>query len=238
MDHMSEATDTHDFVREFFKRWPRLYYALMYLVGPVLFVGLSSRVFLRRYPKEGKTLNIGSGARVLAPDVINVDIVKYENVAVIANATTLPFESASVARIISDNVLEHVIEPEKAVAEAARVLMVGGYFYISTPFMYPFHSSPNDYTRWTAQGLRSLMERHRFAVVEYGVRAGPFSVLILWTSYFIASLLCFGSARTYILILNGVMILLFPIKVLDVLFVRLPFMENMTSVFYIVGRRK
>lgn len=233
-----EHNEQGDFLREFFKRWPGFYYAAVILFGPVWFVGLSALGFLKRYAYPGTTLNVGSGPRVLAPDVINIDVTKYPHVAIIADATKLPFEDASVARIVSDNVLEHVELPEAAVSEAARVLLPGGYFYVSTPFLYPFHSSPHDYTRWTGLGLKSLLSRHGFEIVQFGVRAGPFSVLVLWLSYFIASLLCFGSARVYTLVLNVVMVFLFPLKFLDALFAHLPFMDQMTSVFYIVGKKK
>jgi SAM-dependent methyltransferase len=226
-----------DFLREFFKRWPRFYYFAMLVFGPVFFVNLSAKKFLKKYPKEGTTLNVGSGPRVLAEGVINVDITPYDHVEVVADAGALPFESGTVSRIVSDNVLEHVELGEEAVAEAARVMMPGGYLYVSTPFMYPFHSSPHDYTRWTMLGLRRLLERNGFDIVESGVCAGPFSVLVLWKAYFAASLLCFGNTRAYTLILNIMLVLLFPIKFLDILFAHLPFAENMTSVFYIVGRK-
>ena len=108
--NMSESKPG-DFVREFFKRWPRFYYFIALVFGPVWFVNLSARSFLAKYPKEGKTLNVGSGPKVISPDVVNVDITPYENVFVVAEAANLPFENSSIARIIYDNVLEHVRLP-------------------------------------------------------------------------------------------------------------------------------
>ncbi len=230
-------TEHKDFLREFFKQWPGLYYFIMVVLGPVYFVNLSGKSFLGKYPREGKTINVGSGARVLKKGVVNIDIEKYEHVDVVAPATRIPFADGEVARAVYDNVLEHVALAEDAVSEASRVIAPGGYIYISTPFMYPFHSSPDDFMRWTLPGLRSLLSRNGFSVLEDGVRAGPFSVLILWKSYLIASLLCFGNRQAYTLIQNIVMILMFPIKILDAVFARLPYMEHLTSVFYIVGRR-
>lgn len=227
-----------DFIREFFKRWPRLYYCVAVIFGPVWFVNVSAKSFLMKYPKEGKTLNVGSGPKVISPDVINVDITPYENVSVIAEATDLPFEDSSIARIICDNVLEHVEQPEKAVAEASRVIMPGGYIYVSTPFLYPFHSSPSDFMRWTDEGMNILLARHGFDVVEHGVRTGPFSVLILWLCYFLASLLCFGSRRLYWFIVNISLFIFFPIKLFDILASRLPFSHNLTSVLYFVAKKK
>lgn len=229
---------TGDFIREFFKRWPRLYYFVALVLGPVWFVNLSSVAFLKKYQKSGTTLNVGSGPKNIGTGVVNVDIAKYQNVSIVAEAAHLPFEAGSVARIVCDNVLEHVAEPEPAVAEAARVLVPGGYYYVSTPFLYPFHSSPHDFTRWTLGGMAALLERHGFRVIEKGVRAGPFSVLIVWLAYMCASLLSFGNTRLYWLIVNVVMILLFPIKILDACAAYLPHIDNMTSVIYVVAEKK
>jgi SAM-dependent methyltransferase len=227
-----------DIVREFFKRWPRMYYIAVQVLGPVLFVGLSPRAFLKKYHGNGITLNVGSGPRVLAPGVINVDLIAYEHTDVVADVAALPFEDGSVSRVVSDQMLEHIERPENAVAEISRILEAGGYFYLSTPFVYPFHASPYDYTRWTVEGLKSLLTRHEIEVLEYGLRGGPFSVLILWLAYLLASLLCFGNKRIHTVILNVVIVLCFPIKILDIVAARLPFMSEFTSVLYIVGRKQ
>lgn len=229
--------DRRDFVREFFKRWPRFYYCAMVIFGPVLFVNLSPRGFLKKYYKEGKTLNIGSGPRLLAPDIINVDIAPYEHVAVVADAAKLPFADSSIGRIVYDTVLEHVERPEETLAEAARVVSPGGYVYISAPFMYPFHSSPSDYTRWSDEGMKGLLNRHHFRVVEEGVRGGPVSILVLWFAYFFASLLCLGSSRLYTIIANVVLVVLFPVKIIDLVAARLPFAERFASILYFVGKK-
>lgn len=224
-----------DGIREFFKRWPQFYYWAVCVLGPVLFVGLSPRGFLRKYPKEGIVLNVGSGPRILAPEVVNIDVVRYEGVSVIADATKLPFEEVSVARIVCDNVLEHVDQPEEALREFGRVLHMGGYLYIATPFVYPFHSSPSDHTRWTEVGLQKLLVRHGFSVVASGARGGPVAVLILWIAHMLASILCMGHRRIHTLWLNIFLIVLFPLKIIDILAAHLPFINDLNSLLYIVG---
>lgn len=54
---------TTDFdMRNFFKRWPRFYYLIAGIFGPMFCSGLSVKKFIKNYPTNGKILNIGSGS--------------------------------------------------------------------------------------------------------------------------------------------------------------------------------
>lgn len=223
-------------VRSYFKRWPRLYYFVTVVFGPNLFVGLSPKSFLRQYPSTGKKLNLGSGTRRIAEDVVNIDIHPYPGVSLVADATSVPLPDGSVSRIISDNVLEHVKVPIAAVAEMHRLLESGGMAYIATPFMYPFHSSPNDYQRWTKHGLNELFKD--FDIVDVGVRCGPFSALMAYMCHLSGTLFSFGIPFLDSLITNLVMFVFFPVKYLDLIFAYWPKAENVAAVLYCVVRKK
>jgi SAM-dependent methyltransferase len=223
-------------IREFFKRWPKFYFFVAIVFGPMMFCGLSAKKFLAKYPRGGRTLNIGSGPRIIGSEVENVDIHPYPGVSIIADATHLPLESNSISRIISDNVLEHVKNPQAAVAEMHRLLEAGGLAYIATPFLYPFHSSPSDYQRWSAEGLRELFAE--FEVVELGVRAGPFSALTAYLCHMVGFIFSFGSAGLNSLLTNLSMFVLFPIKLLDLVFNYWPGAHTVAAVLYCVVRKK
>lgn len=222
-------------IRDFFKRWPRFYYFIAVFFGPVLFSGLSGKRFLRKYPYNGVILNIGSGPRILAKGVTNVDIFPYKGVEVVGDASAVPLPDGNAGRIISDNVLEHVKDPQKVVKEMYRLLEPGGVAYVATPFMYPFHSSPSDYQRWTTQGLRELFKD--FEMVEIGVRAGPFSALDAYLCHLTGVVLSFGSPTLRSLITNLAMFIFFPIKLLDIIFNYWPGVEDVASVLYCVVRK-
>ena len=202
----------------------------------MMFCGLSASAFLKKYQRDGKTLNLGSGPRIISSDVVNVDIHPYPGVSIVADATAVPLEDGSVARIISDNVLEHLIDPRAAVAEMKRLLQSGGMVYVATPFLYPFHSSPNDYQRWTKEGLIQLFQD--FEIVEIGVRAGPFSALTVYLNHLFATIFSFGSQSLYSLVLNLVMFITFPIKLLDIVFNYWPNAVTMSAVLYCVAKKK
>lgn len=231
----SDTIASHD-VRNFFKRWPTFYYVVMVVFGPAYFGGLSARAFLSKYKTEGKILNLGSGPRVLQKGVMNVDVYPYPGVDVVADIHSVPLPDGSVSGIVSDNVLEHVKDPTQAVREMHRLLEHGGYLYVSTPFMYPFHSSPHDFQRWTVEGLKELF--HDFEVVETGVRSGIFSTLTVVLNHLFATIFSFGSPVLYSLLLNLVMLVTFPIKFLDVFFNHWPQSDTMASVLYCVVRKK
>ncbi len=223
-------------LRIYFKRWPRLYYFVGVVFGPMLFSGLSAKTFLKKFPTNGTTYNIGSGPRVVAAGVVNIDVTKYPTVDIVADAGSIPLPDGSATRIISDNVFEHLKKPERAVAEMQRLLAPGGLAYIATPFLYPFHSSPSDYQRWTAQGLRELFSN--FEIVKTGVRAGPFSALNAWACHLCGFILSFGNPTLDSLFTNLSMFVLFPLKLPDLIFNHWPGAENVAAVLYMVVRKK
>ncbi len=71
------------------------------------------------------------------------------------------------------DVLEHLRSPEAAIKEAARILKTGGHLILQVPFMYPVHDAPNDYQRWTHDGLHELVTRYGFKVVDFTARGHP-----------------------------------------------------------------
>ncbi len=223
-------------IRDIFKRWPRFYIAVMYVIGPLLFTGLSAKKFLGKYPSGGKKLNLGSGSRRVAPDVTNVDFHDYTGVDLVADIRSIPLADGSVSRIISDTVLEHVANPAVAVKEMYRLLESGGLAYIAVPFLYPFHSAPNDYQRWTKQGLIELFSD--FEMVEIGVRGGPFSALVAYLSHLCGVLFSFGVPVLDSLISNAVLLIFFPIKFLDLIFAHVPNAENVAGALYCVIRKR
>lgn len=66
--------------------------------------------------------------------------------------------------VLSTQVLEHVREPLDYLRLAHRVLKPGGRLVLSTHGFFEEHACPSDYYRWTAAGLRKVVEDAGFQV--------------------------------------------------------------------------
>src|SRR3989344_593584 len=220
--------------KNYCKKWPRLYNALFYIVGPALLTGLTSKKFVRRFTKGEKILHAGSGTKVLGKNCTNVDMLALPGVDVVADLTALPFGDDSFDAATSEQVFEHLENPTKAASELMRVVKPGGLIHIATPFLYPWHPSTSDYSRWTCEGLASLFPE--CAVVEKGVLAGPFSAFSAFIASFLATIFSFGSRTLQGILQYFFLILLIPVKLLDIVFARFPNAELCAAAVYVVVR--
>jgi SAM-dependent methyltransferase len=73
----------------------------------------------------------------------------------------------SVGTALVLDTLEHVREPQRAMRELHRVLGQDGVLVVSTVMDYPIHQAPEDYWRFTPQGLAALLEPFAAAVVQH-----------------------------------------------------------------------
>jgi SAM-dependent methyltransferase len=82
--------------------------------------------------------------------------------------------------VASFQVLEHVWDLGRYLGEARRVLRRGGWLLLSTHGAWLYHPHPNDYRRWTAEGLRREVEAHGFRTERMDALVGP----LAWTTIF------------------------------------------------------
>ena len=68
--------------------------------------------------------------------------------------------------IILVSVLEHVDNPYKVSDALFAILKPGGYLFNSTPFLFPYHPSPNDNFRFSPQALKMIHESSGFRWLE------------------------------------------------------------------------
>ena len=112
------------------------------------------------------------GARRFNPDVptlhrswlpadarlIGTDFADGIDVDVLADAHSLSsaFAPASIDAVIANSVFEHFQRPWLVAAEIAKVLKVNGQIWVYTHFVFPEHGFPNDYWRFTREGLETI----------------------------------------------------------------------------------
>ena len=104
-------------------------------------------------------LNVGAGERRAHPALIAIDLGPGSAIDCVADARWLPFEDRAFSVVLSQETLEHVADPFRAVREMGRVLKHTGRLLLQTPFVLGYHPDPEDYWRFTAAGVRELFKQ-------------------------------------------------------------------------------
>lgn len=90
--------------------------------------------------------------------------------------------------VVADQVFEHIAEPRRGLENCYYHLKPGGYFVISVPFLMKVHGAPDDYNRWTENGLRQQLiasgfEDARIETHSWGNRACVIANFDSWAPY-------------------------------------------------------
>lgn len=155
---------------------------------------------LNRICKKGSTVidvggNMGSFLDMNKRDIDyrRLDIDPSTKPDIIADALDLPLKKNSVDVIIAKSIFEHLENPFIAARDIRRVLKKDGILFFFVPFFYRIHASPNDFYRFTQEGLKYLLKD--FRKIEINAAGGYFSALgncFYIGTYALDSLLGFG----------------------------------------------
>lgn len=143
----------------------------------------------------GKVLDVGCGRKpyrdlFTCDSYIGMDIEQSghshvnEDIDVFYDGNIFPFEDRSFDNIITNQVFEHVFNPEQFMGEISRVVKDGGHLLITVPFVWDEHEQPYDFARYSSFGLTSILKRHGFEIVSYTKSANDFSVIAQLTVLF------------------------------------------------------
>ncbi|MES2696142.1 MAG: class I SAM-dependent methyltransferase [Verrucomicrobiota bacterium] len=148
------------------------------LVNPFYFARHGLHVELgRHFPAlKGEVLDVGCGCKpyrefVPATRYVGLDIdnefTRAVGIAeVFYDGGTFPLPDAAFDGVLCSQVLEHVFTPEAFLGEIRRVLRPGGTLVLAVPFMWDEHEQPYDFGRYSSFGLKALLERSGFEVIE------------------------------------------------------------------------
>lgn len=100
----------------------------------------------------------------------------------ICNARELPFSDNEFDVLISTQALEHIKNTQKTLLEIKRVVKRNWYLFISLPFLYPQHSAPYDFYRFTKNWLYELFKD--FEIILIRQNTFYFSTLFLFINLF------------------------------------------------------
>jgi SAM-dependent methyltransferase len=225
------VTDFLDKIKYKIKKFDKLYSTLIEIISPVYpqpFIDAKRIINSEIKGKNVVALNLGSGNSDFGVDLLNVDILPYQNVDIICDIENIPFKDNSVDYIINIAVLEHVPNPQKVIAEINRILKPGGKIYCFIPFMQPFHASPYDFQRFTYEGMKHQFREFKILKLKpVGPTSGMLWVLQEWFALFFS----FGIKPLHTFLYLFFMIITFPVKFLDFILQYHPMSKNMASGF-------
>jgi SAM-dependent methyltransferase len=127
-------------------------------------------------------VDVGSGAFEPYKDLfdsvdgIYVSMDRFERASLQGDAKAIPVASGRADLVLCTEVLEHLPDPHRALAEMYRVLTPAGFLVLTVPLVWGEHHGM-DYYRWTEAGLRRMLQRVGFEVQVVKRRGGIFSTL-------------------------------------------------------------
>ena len=90
-------------------------------------------------------------------DFIGTDLRAGPGVDQVQDLRGLSFADGEVGTALCLDTLEHCADPAGACRELHRVLGIGGLCVVSSVMFFPVHGYPQDYWRFTPEGLRLLL---------------------------------------------------------------------------------
>ena len=189
---------------------------------------------LEALPADALGLDLGS-RRAVRAGAVTLDVTPGEGVDVVGDGHALPFADDLFDYVWCNAVLEHVRDPFRVAAEIRRVVRPGGLVFVQVPFLESVHGWPDDYFRFTPNGLRVLFEG--MEEVAAGVSAGPGQVLPDLVQYYatdFAELQRGGLLVNLYTVFVGTLVL--PIRYLDRRLRHRPSFWKWARAFYHVAR--
>lgn len=191
--------------------------------------------FLKKFNEKANIVNVGSLSKKIKgtkANILNLDISYYPNIDIVADAHNMPFKNNCLDGVIIKNVFEHLKDPAKVRDELKRVLKTGGRIYAKIPFMQPFHAVPDDYQRYSLNGVRQFFKD--FKIIDEGISVGPSSSLAWFLQEYFGILFSFNTTKGYKITRAITAYLTAPIKYFDAFFRKKKEAHRLASAFYII----
>jgi SAM-dependent methyltransferase len=170
---------------------------LALFVNPFYFArkGLQTEIEQGAKLFDGSMLDVGCGSKPYfryfkTTTYIGLDIDNEVNrragiAEYLFDGTQFPFDADCFDGVISNQVLEHVFDPNQFFAEINRVLKLKGLLMITVPFVWDEHEQPFDYARYTSFGLVHLAKKYGFEVVYHKKMGTGFEIICQLTNLYL-----------------------------------------------------
>lgn len=148
-------------------------------INPFFFArwGLRKHIKDLAFHLSGEIIDVGCGRKPYktlfnVSKYVGIDIEQSghshadENIDVFYDGKVFPFQDFAFDNAICNQVLEHVFNPDEFLTEIHRVLKPGGQLLLTVPFSWDEHEQPYDYARYSSFGLKHLLLKTGFEVIE------------------------------------------------------------------------
>lgn len=148
------------------------------LVNPYFFIrnGIAQEVKRNARYLSGRVLDFGCGSRpyeslIRCKEYIGLDFEaghdhRDERIDVYYDGKTIPFPNEHFDAVFSSEVFEHLFNVQEIITELHRVMKNGGHILLTMPFVWDEHEIPYDFCRYTSFGIRHLLEKGGFEIVQ------------------------------------------------------------------------
>ncbi len=127
---------------------------------------------------NGKLLDVGCGTKPY--ENICKNVVEYIGLEIddegnrqhkfadiFYDGKTIPFKDKEFDSVLSNQVFEHVFNPNDFLKEINRVTKMEGAFLMTVPFVWDEHEQPYDYARYSSFGLKYILAENGFEIIEH-----------------------------------------------------------------------
>ena len=146
---------------------------------------------VEQIPSGSRVIDIGAGTspyrnlfkecEYITQDFLRYDGVKlggtysYGDIDIVSDITEIPERDSSFDVVLCTGVLEHVLEPIKALEEMSRILKSGGRMLLTAPFSCGSHQEPYIfYSGFHPNWFRHFMPEFGLEIVEISPNGGFF----------------------------------------------------------------
>lgn len=137
---------------------------------------------------KGKTIDIGCGTKPYQNLFISTEYVGLEFDTGIDNTKkkadyfyegkVFPFRDREFDSAVTNQVLEHIFNPDEFLKEINRVLKPNGKLLLTVPFVWDEHEQPFDFARYSSFGLKALLNKNGFEVLDHKKSVNDYRVLV------------------------------------------------------------
>jgi len=198
---------------------------------------------------QGKVLDVGCGQKPYqhlcntekVVEYIGLEIDSIENrnnkqADYFYDGKIFPFKNQEFDSVMTNQVLEHVFNPDEFLAEINRILKPEGLLLLTVPFVWDEHEQPIDYARYSSFGLKHLLQKQGFEIISHIKTSTDVSVIFQLINAYLFKIL--HTKNPYVNLIITIL-LMSPFNIMGIILAKiLPYNEDLYLDNIVLARKK